>query len=105
VAEAATSDITRSAERAKKYRAEAKRSAAGRKRGTPGNIGFDLFVQQLRTDARTVNVNLTIFKSRDGGWSGSLLKTIELLRAHLPNDFVPKAGRLGRRLNRIVHGD
>lgn len=103
VAKVATSDITRSAERAKEYRARAKRSAAGRPPGTPGNLGFDFFVQQLLKDARAVHINLTIFKRRDGDFSGSLLKTVELLRAHLPRDFVPKAG-LGRRLHRIVHG-
>jgi hypothetical protein len=105
VAEAAASDIARS-----------NRSAAGRPPGTPGNLGFDFFVQQLLTDARAVGVKFTIFKSNpsrtprrttssgskaDGGWNGSLLKTIELLRAHLPDDFVPKAG-LGKRLDRIA---
>jgi hypothetical protein len=93
VAEAAASDIARS-----------KRSAVGRPGGTPGNLGFDFFVQQLLMDARAMHVKLTIFKSKaDSGFSGSLLKTIELLRAYLPGDFVPKAG-LGRRLYRIVHG-
>jgi hypothetical protein len=93
VAEAAASDIARS-----------KRSAVGRPGGTPGNLGFDFFVQQLLMDVRAAHVKLTIFKSKaDGGFSGSLLKTIELLRAYLPGDFVPKAG-LGRRLHRIVHG-
>jgi hypothetical protein len=78
---------------------------AGRPRGTPGNLGFDLFVQQLIMDARVVHVRLTIFKSpsANSGWGGSLLKTVELLRAHLPDDFVPKARLLGRRLYRIVH--
>jgi hypothetical protein len=92
VAEAATSDIARS-----------KRSAVGRPGGTPGNLGFDFFVRQLLVDARAMRVKLTIFKSKaDGGFGGSLLKTVELLRAHLPSGFVPKAG-LGRRLYRIVH--
>jgi len=105
-AKAAASDIARS-----------KSSAAGRKEGTPGNLGFDFFVQQLLVDARAVGVKFTIFKSNpsrtprrtassgsskaDGGWNGSLLKTIELLRAHIPDDFVPKTG-LGKRLDRIA---
>jgi hypothetical protein len=90
-AEAAASDIARF-----------KRSA-GRPGGTPGNQGFDLFVQQLLMNARAAGGKLTIFKSpsANSGWGGSLLKTIKLLRAHLPDDFVPKG--LERRLYRIVH--
>jgi hypothetical protein len=83
--------------------ARSKRSTAGRPPGTPGNLGFDLFVQQLLMDARAAGGNLTIFKSVDGDYRGSLLKTIELLRAHLPRSFV-QGGDLGRRLHRIVHG-
>jgi hypothetical protein len=93
VAEGAASDIAR----------RSKSSAAGRPPGTPGNLGFDFFVRQLLVDAQGVGVKLTIFKRRDGGFGGSLLNTIELLRAHLPDNFVPKAS-LGRRLDHIVHG-
>lgn len=56
VAEAATSDIARSAERTKEYRTGAKHSAAGRPAGTPGNLGFDFFVRQLLMDARGLGV-------------------------------------------------
>jgi len=52
---------------------------------------------------RGLGVKLTIYKNRDGTWGGSLLKTIRLLRAHLPDGFVPKTG-LARRLDHIVHG-
>src|SRR5262249_17586090 len=56
VAEAATSDIARSAKRSvsAKRSASAKHSAAGRPSGTPENLGFDFFVQQLLVDARAV---------------------------------------------------
>jgi hypothetical protein len=80
------------------------RAHAGRPRGTAGNLGFDIFVRQLLMDAQRMGGNLTIFKSpsADGGWNGSLLKSIESLRHHLLDGFVPKAG-LGQRLCRIAH--
>ena len=106
MAEAATSDIARSAKRSvsAKRSASAKHSAAGRPSGTPENLGFDFFVQQLLVDARAVGVKLTIYRSKSkmgSDWGGSLLKTIELLRAHLPDKFVPKAN-LGKVLDRIA---
>jgi hypothetical protein len=102
VVEVAVSDIRARQDRVR--RARAGRSAAGRPRGTPGNIGFDFFVRQLRDDARAAGGKLGIHKSRDQiSYDGSLLKTIKLLRAHLPDKFVPEKTDLGRRLYRIFH--
>jgi hypothetical protein len=95
--EAAASDV-----RARQDRIT--RAHTGRPRGTAGNLGFDIFVRQLLMDAQKMGGNLTIFKSpsADGGWNGSLLKSIELLRHHLLDEFVPKAS-LGQQLYRIAH--
>src|SRR5262249_18747693 len=65
VAEDAAKDIARLAEHARsaKRARSAKGSAAGRPGGTPGNVGFDLFVQQLLWDAQRLGGKLTIYKS------------------------------------------
>jgi hypothetical protein len=108
-AAAAASDICDLHNRTMRIRAERSRkhSAAGRPTGTRGNVGFDIFVIQLLTDARRMGGSLTIYKwespNADEGWGGSLLKAVRLLQPHLPARYFPKTN-LGRTLNRIANG-
>lgn len=74
-------------------------------KGRPAGIrtSFDLLVWQLLSAARTYGGDLKIYKDThsEGGWSGSLLEGVCLLKSILPRAFVP-AGNLGNVLDRIA---
>jgi hypothetical protein len=108
VAKAAASDVQMRHDRTKSARVgrSKKQSAAGRPKGTRGNVRFDLFIDQLLCEVRSMGgKKLTIYKSEaaEEGWDGTLLKAIRLLEPYLPPQFFPTSA-LGRVLNRIVHG-
>jgi hypothetical protein len=83
--------------------ARAIRREVGPPRGTKNNVGFDIFAHQLRQDVTACGGKLTINKGAyPGGWGGTGLLVMNLLRPHLPPGFVPTQS-LGKVLYRIWH--
>jgi hypothetical protein len=77
---------------------------ACRPRGTSGNRGLDSFVDRLLQYTGINYGKLTIYKSDsvDGGWSGSLLKALKMLKPHLSKEG-PLPNKLSGKVLKRIH--
>jgi hypothetical protein len=70
-------------------------------KGAGGNLAFNQFIESLLMAARQRGGDWTNYKSAEGLWVGSLLKTLDILKPYLPVGFFPSAGELGRSVEHI----
>jgi hypothetical protein len=70
-------------------------------RGAGGNPAFDMCIEQLLIIAWLNGGRWTNYRSKEGSWTGTLLKVLKILKKYLPQSGFFPPGEVGRSVDHI----